>query len=220
MFEHRALYRLVLVPVGSRREAVYLHRQTVSGGVHKAYEDLLGIVDKRVVVHIIAGIRPEQAEVGFNRSVYRCEAAIVLLGLSGLPEPIHKGLQDRVFGRYRINVRSIDGFHGGKVHGEGLDNAAATALHHAPVILERGRHKRVRRHSDNGIIPVLHLHGCESHIKHQAVGRSAGHHNPVALMQHIVLRHLYARHKTEYAVFEHQHQGCREGTEAGKQHGR
>ena len=105
--------------------------------------------------------------------------------------------------------------HIGRIYFQGVDvqiyalvGPAASAFHHSAPILERGGDEGIWRDHREGVVPVADLDGVEGDFLHVAVGAAVWHLDPVAELDHIVLRELHPGHKAEYTVLEYEHKHC------------
>ena len=106
------------------------------------------------------------------------------------------------------------------IHHYAFVRPAASALHHAPPVLERSAYQSVRRYHGEGVVPVAHLDGVQRYFLDCAVGTSVRHLYPVSEPYHVVLRKLHTRNESENAVLEYQHKYCCRGAESGQKCGR
>ena len=106
-------------------------------------------------------------------------------------------------------------------YGPGIDrygafDAPSAAFAHAAPVLERVADQRIGRDRRDRLVEILHLDRRQRDFGHVAVGAVFRHRDPVAGTQHVVGRELHARHQSQDAVAEDEHQDGGRSSESGQ----
>ena len=222
VFEDEVLYALVGEPFRRGCKAVDLERYSRRCLGQCRHEAVAVVADIVAVVEPHLEVGPEHAQVCGECAV----GETVGVGHVGLAP----GSSLCLFFRYplvHIGQLAYILYHFGccRQHAVGIYHIAAADAPgvgdlHTPVVCKAVGYQTVWGHGGSGLVPVGHFYGGQADLCHGAVGIGARHGYPVAHVQAVVLRQLYAGHDAEYAVFENQHQYGGECAKAGKQFGR
>ena len=171
------------------------------------------------MLQIECHVGPEESQIGLDGPVYQPLAVLGILHDASLLLSLFffDEIAQNIDFLHLFQKLGRTEFHRTQVDGKRAHDASASRLGHAPPVLHLARHQRVGRQGHNRVVEILYLHRVERHIDDDAVHTAARHHNPVAAANHVVLRQLHSRHKTQNTVFEDQHQHRGKGPQPGNQ---
>ena len=132
------------------------------------------------------------------------------------------GLRHAYFPVQTFCLKAGDEFLPGKADSKNVDvhlsfQPPPPCITHASPVLEGIGDKHVSRNTAYRIVEIANLYGNQGNIQNGTIGIVFRHRDPVAYMQHFIVRKLHSRHKTQQGVLEDQHQHSAHCTEACKE---
>ena len=220
MIEDVGLNPFVILPHHGIGKEIELHRKPRLRGLHLPHHQRHAPVHRNLLPQVADQIGAENAQIGLVQAVdpplARADAVRGVVGFDAplrfvdiLPDEVDLPVTRQHLRRAEPDARHVDRH---RTH----HAAAARELHPAPV-LERIGGEQVGRQHDDRIVPVADLHGRKRHLLHRAVRPVLRHGDPVADLQHVVGRELDARHESQDAVAEDQHDDGRRSAQPGQQ---